>query len=406
LKRIIKLLYEVVVGWGIIVPLSYLVPKKNIVVLIPRFGNSFEGNLKYLFLYLNSLHLKDCGFMFLTENIELRDNIKAKGLSPLYYSGLYGIFTLLRAKAIIVDSNEWIGNFKYHCLFNSYKVQIWHGNGMKTIGMLKPHVQNRGLILRLAVKILGQHPHYDLLIMNSQMQADTRAKGFNYNQLLINGQPRNDLFFKPENVDISMGVDLSVFDRCKAFKENGKKIVIYSPTWREPENELNSLKAALDVSSLDIFAEKNNIIFIIKLHPKSVFKFNLLNIKNIVEYDRDKDIYPLLGLTDIMITDYSSIYIDYLLLDRPVVFFPFDYNRYVTGERALQFDYADVTPGKTCYNQSELESELIELIIKKNDGYIQQRKMMAEKFFKYIDGRSSERLWEYLNNTELFGRKR
>jgi len=345
---------------------------------------------------------KEIKFLFLTENRKLYNNLIANGFSSLFYPGLAGIFKLLRAKAIIVDSNEWVGKFKYQCLFNAFKVQIWHGNGMKTVGMLKPHVKGRGFLMSFAAKILGHHPHYNLLIMNSQMQVDTRAKGFDYDELLINGQPRNDLFFKTESINFNMGIDSSVFSRCKDLKSDGKKIVIYSPTWREPENELQSLKEALDIHRLDSFAKKYGLIFIIKLHPKSVFQFSLNDTKNIIEYERDKDIYPMLGLTDIMITDYSSIYIDYLLLDRPVIFFPFDYKRYVTGERALQFDYEDVTPGKRCFNQEEIEIELQELIVKKKDRYKNQRKEMAEKFFKYIDGHSSERLWDYLKNTRLF----
>jgi CDP-glycerol glycerophosphotransferase len=95
-----------------------------------------------------------------------------------------------------------------------------------------------------------------------------------------------------------------------------------------------------------------------------------------------------------LITDYSSIYTDYLLLNRPVAFFAYDYEYYVNQNREIQFDYDWITPGPNCYNQTELEREILKVLINGQDDYIQKRKEIMDLAFKYQDGNSSERIWQ------------
>ena len=124
--------------------------------------------------------------------------------------------------------------------------------------------------------------------------------------------------------------------------------------------------------------------------------YDLSGTTNIIQYDKTSDIYPLLGKCDLMITDYSSIFVDYLLLDRPVVFFPFDRENYIKNERALQFDYDKVTPGRKCLTHDELEDELKRIIVDGKDDYIEERKRILKHFFDTADGNSCDRILEYV----------
>jgi len=97
-----------------------------------------------------------------------------------------------------------------------------------------------------------------------------------------------------------------------------------------------------------------------------------------------------------LITDYSSIYTDFIIQNKPVVFFPFDYDAYLKNERTLQFDYKTITPGPKCYTYQELEKELKKILVDNIDEYEGDRKKIISIFFDIIDGNSCNRIAEYL----------
>ena len=388
LRRTTKQIIRVplfLIGYLIIIPVSYMTPKKNYVVLTTRFGD-FEGNLKYLFLYLNNLEENDLEFIFLTEKKEVYRRLKDKGFQVWFYPGFFTILKLFRTGTLIVDGNEWAKNLKYFFLFGAKKAQLWHGTGLKTIGLLKPAIKK---LSRFRQMLKKEYTYYDLLVLTSDYQVKMRSKAFRYGKLLVNGYPRNDIFFEETDFDYSLGSDYSLIEKCRQYKKEGFSLVTYTPTWRKFDHTLH-----LDLDALDAFAGKSMIKFIIKLHYKHDCSPEVSRYKNIIEYDKYSDVYPLLAVTDLLITDYSSIYLDFLLLEKPVVFFPYDIDDYTDNERELLIDFNHVTPGPKVYNQEELEKELYVHIVEGQDSYKLQREEQRKKFFKYRDGKSSERLWD------------
>lgn len=379
-------------GCALLIPVSFIVPKENNIVLIPRFGH-FEGNLKYLYLYLSSLD-EDINVCFLTHKKALYNELKKHGLNALFYPSLSTIYKLLRTRIIVVDGNEWSENFKFYLLYNTVKIQLWHGTGMKTVGLLNPNKRplKNNLINNLLV--FRDLCFYDLLTLSSEYQAEARAKAFRYGDLLINGLPRNDIFFKA--VDNNIGCDNEILRVCRNYKENGYQIITYAPTWRDGNSGLS-----LKLEALNVFAENNKLLFVIKLHNKHSVNLELDRYDHILEYNKDRDVYPLLGITDLLITDYSSIYLDYLLTGKPVVFYPYDYDNYIQSERKLQFDYSAITPGPKCYNQEELLKAVKTIGVEGRDDYVTQRKEVLQKFHHYNDGNSAERLWLYIKDNFL-----
>lgn len=116
-------------------------------------------------------------------------------------------------------------------------------------------------------------------------------------------------------------------------------------------------------------------------------------IRVLDDSDIGGDIYNVLGKYDILITDYSSIYFDYLLTDRPVIFFPFDYEEYVAYDRDLYYDYDLVTPGPKCKTWDEV-CEWITRFKEDPSLYKDERAKMKDKFHVYKDGNSSKRVFE------------
>ena len=104
------------------------------------------------------------------------------------------------------------------------------------------------------------------------------------------------------------------------------------------------------------------------------------------------DIYPLLKEAAVLITDYSSIFFDYLLLDRPIVFAPFDIQHYVTAERELFYEYDQVTPGPKAKDWPDVLRLLSEAI--QNDTWSAKRREVCVRFNKFNDSNNSERVFQ------------
>ena len=101
---------------------------------------------------------------------------------------------------------------------------------------------------------------------------------------------------------------------------------------------------------------------------------------------------------DIMITDYSSCYIDYLLLDRPMVFFNYDMEHYLENDRTLYFEYDSVTPGPKCKTRDELTEILVQLLSGK-DGYKSKRQEVCDLFYSKDNQRPvSAKIIDYFLN--------
>jgi CDP-glycerol glycerophosphotransferase (TagB/SpsB family) len=134
-----------------------------------------------------------------------------------------------------------------------------------------------------------------------------------------------------------------------------KRTYLYMPTWRESRHNF-ILSAGFDFDLLNKIMTIKKQIFLIKVHPGVNLNLEEMSMySNIIILDKKIDVYPILPFTDILITDYSSIYYDYLLLnDKHILLFPFDYEDYITYNRDLAFDYNKYTPGKRIYTFNDL----------------------------------------------------
>lgn len=392
-------LIKLIFSWIIIVPLSCILPKtNNRIIFIGRFGNTFDGNLKYFFnyLYSNKENFNIEPF-FLVEDLELFNELKKEYKNIIFYPSIKTKYLMLKAKTIVVDGNEWPSSNKVFYLFNSLKVQVWHGNGMKTIGLQKKNY-NEKMLTKFKQKIFLKFPIYDVVIFPSEHQAKIRGDAFNKKDILINGQPRNDILFNNKKA-VLYGSDHEMINYVTEMKNKEYKIVLYTPTWRiVNKTSQNRLEENLNFDKIAEFCEANKIIFIIKLHPKDDLNYKYPKESVICEYNKRKDIYPLLPLVDVLITDYSSIYMDYILLDRPIIFFPYDYDNYINKERILKYDYNKITPGGKSYTTDELIEEIRNILVFNIDEFKFERAKVINTFNTFKDSKSSERLWKYIVN--------
>ena len=131
-------------------------------------------------------------------------------------------------------------------------------------------------------------------------------------------------------------------------------------------------------------------------------KYKIDHYPYLLEYDPHGDIYPMLAISDLLITDYSSIFFDYLLLDRPMIFFAYDLDAYLEKDRDMYFDYETITPGDKCKNQDELERCLRHLLSNNlDDSYGGVRSKIRSLAHDHCDNQSCRRLIDNYLKSEM-----
>jgi CDP-glycerol glycerophosphotransferase (TagB/SpsB family) len=259
-------------------------------------------------------------------------------------------------------------------------VQLRHGIPLKKIGFddaISATTYTRSNLKEMIFPFLKIK--YSLIISSSSEDKSNFSSSFKgqYSLVSITGYPRNDLLFSK--------------------KDSNDFTITYLPTFR------GSIGDKIDLFSdynFDIKAWNKKlldlkIILNIKMHPVNKPKDEILvkfeECQNII-FLEEADVAEVLPNTDILITDYSSVYFDYLLTNKPIIFAPFDYRKYITQDREFYYNYDDVTPGPKCKDWNEV---LVWIVKFKNDPtlYSEERRKIKDMFHQYQDDKSSERVY-------------
>jgi len=389
-----------ILGWGIIVPLTYLFPvKKNLVLFIGKNKGLFFDNVKYLYLYLHGLKQNGVEYYFFTENKTVYETLKRHNLPVLLHPTLRSICAMVRANVVISCSTPWAKNFKYHLSSRAKKVQLWHGIPLKRIGLLIPEIAkySNSFWGKISNALRGKNYVYDLFVSTSRhITGNIFSKAVRSRNFIESGYPRNDIFFK-EQLDGNdlLETDVESLRRINELRGRGFRSVLYAPTWDNPTG--NPIKnGVINMEKLSLFARQHKVLFVFKFHPSISYAEGFGEYDNIIYYDSTKDIQPLLKISDVLVTDYSSVYMDYLLLNRPIIFFPYDHEKYLKSQDGLLFDYDSAVPGPICHSQDRLEETIFNLIINCRDDYLAKRDQTKKMAFKYEDSGASDRIWKFI----------
>ncbi len=283
-----------------------------------------------------------------------------------------------------------IGDTYTHALFKSAKksMYIFHGALTKR-HPAKNHnaLTERGGDLRKMDYVVGfakrDQDNYML---------DQNGKPNGNFELLPLGLPRNDQLFS----EVYKNESRAYYDQKYGLK--GKRIVLYAPTFRNYDQEIKLPFSASDFESLNTFFAKNNWTMIYRPHYiENIIPRDYLESKEnilILDAREEEDSQKLLAATDVLMTDYSSIFVDYLILDRPICFLPFDLDLY-EEEKGLAIDFKDEAciPGPIINNADELLTFFKEVDALK-DNFAGRRALSKNYYFHYFDNRSCKRVWD------------
>lgn len=313
---------------GVLFRILRLFPFRNkrIWVFGSWIGRKYDDNSKYLFEFVNAYH-HNVRCVWLSRNPEVVKNVRSLGYEAYLGSSLKGLFMALRCGVAIMTNG--LDDFCAVPLLGGAKiVALWHGvGGFKKI--YNENYSDRKLQIKRAVDFLFNWVGRDVSLGTSEYTAERVMEQFDVTRdsIVITGQPRNDLF--KETIDkgsLVSNVDFASY----------AKVVLYMPTYRvSPNTHKDVVKEILqELSSSEKFLEflkRENILFLVKLHPLTQFAMESDNRHFRVLGDKQvRSVQHLLMAADCLVTDYSSCCVDYALLNRPIVFYVPDEEDYLS----------------------------------------------------------------------------
>ena len=365
-----------------------VVKKKNIILLANGL-KTYDGNTKYIYEYLknNKNYVKNFEYYWVTSNIKEYRRLKEVENNVIFSYSIEGLIKIIQSKIYIVTIgiNDIIDG-----LYNSKKsiiIQTWHGIPIKTLGLLANKYYSKNDINK---QINRCFPENAYVLSSSSYIESIFSKCFKVapEKFLKFGYPRNDIFIDVNNI----------YNKKKLLGDDiEKKILLYCPTWRENSQFILFPFDDGNLSEFNEYLKESNQMLFIKLHPlhekEGFINQRLSNIK-IFDNNRSIDTQELLQITDVLITDYSSIYFDFILMDKPVIFIPYDLEQY-RKSRDFLYDYEKNTPGPKIESYETLKKVLDKL---NKEYYKKERDAMNIKFNRYNAFNSSKQLIKFIED--------
>lgn len=375
-------------GWVFLAPLAWLVPKRrDWIAVIGRQHGKFVDNAKYFYVQANEL-APELRIVFITERADVASLLATHGAPVLRYPSLHAVRFLLRCGSAVVDSTDWERHSRRFLLLRARVIELWHGVGFKRIELDKWRHETgryRGFSrpwvfqLRLALyHFNGRVVRYAAVACTSQFYRDqVFAPAFLARRFPVTGYPRNAFALSARLPLAALNVDATIARQLPAWAAAGRRVVLVTPTTRDSSATPLQLDAAT-VRALDAFAAEHTVEFVFKFHPSERRAGHVAG-EHLHLCSPDSDIYPLLPQASALVTDYSSIYMDFLLVDRPVLFLIPDGDTYMRADREVQFDPAGMMPGPVVASWGQLLAALAAQWIE--DTYHAERAALRRKAF-------------------------
>ncbi|MED2836103.1 teichoic acid biosynthesis protein F [Bacillus wiedmannii] len=302
-------------------------------------GKSYSCNPRYIYEYLVNTN-KDFNYVWIFNELDkdiFGDAKKVKRFSWKYYYYL-------------ATSKYWVTNTRMPNNLSKRKetiyLQTWHGTPLKRLAADMKKVYMPGTTTEKYKKnFYNESRNWDYLVSPNQYSTEIFKRAFKYDQEILEfGYPRNDILCendrgRKENAN-------RIKDRIGIPKD--KKVILYAPTWRDDEfYEKGKYRFELKLN-LKEMQEKfgDQYVIALRMHYLVADHVNIEGMEKFVyELSKYDDIAELYLISDILITDYSSVFFDYANLRRPILFFTYDISKYRSILRGFYMDFEKEAPG-------------------------------------------------------------
>ena len=342
-------------------------PDSHIWLFSSTDNSHYNYNSRYLFEYVKE-NLPEITPLFVINDPELRNSLSSKYGKQYFIEteSIQGIRQALSAGVWFTSAGlpaYGTGLHKKRLIIN-----LWHGVPLKKIALLDPNLKKAARIY--FKKIFSEN--YTCILTTSHELIPLMARSFavSEDKIKVWGQPRNDGLFQKNDCREILG---QLFPDLPEYT----KTVLYAPTFRDyGQVQLFPFKD-FDQEQLEAFLEEKNMLLFIRTHVAEQGSAAPYLGKRIrfLGNEQAEDVTDILNIFDCLITDYSSIYIDYLLTDKPMIFLPYDRQQYLDG-RGMNFDYDDVTPGP----KPETFNDFLDALSPKEDFWKSERTRVNRLF--------------------------
>ena len=342
-------------------------PDSHIWLFSSTDNSHYNYNSRYLFEYVKE-NLPEITPLFVINDPELRNSLSSKYGKQYFIEteNIQGIRQALSAGVWFTSAGlpaYGTGLHKKRLIIN-----LWHGVPLKKIALLDPNLKKAARIY--FKKIFSEN--YTCILTTSHELIPLMARSFavSEDKIKVWGQPRNDGLFQKNDCREILG---QLFPDLPEYT----KTVLYAPTFRDyGQVQLFPFKD-FDQKQLEAFLDEKNMLLFIRTHVAEQGSAAPYLGKRIrfLGNEQAEDVTGILNIFDCLITDYSSIYIDYLLTDKPMIFLPYDRQQYLDG-RGMNFDYDDVTPGP----KPETFNDLLDALSPKEDFWKSERTRVNRLF--------------------------
>ena len=271
-------------------------------------------------------------------------------------------------------------------------IQLWHGPGaFKRFGHSRESSDLKN--------IHKGYKKYTRVITSSEAIRPCYAEAFavSIDKVKATGIPRTDIFFDEQYIQNKKEELYHEYPFLK-----GKKVILFAPTYRGTQfTDAHYGIENLDLEEIYNQFSKQNYIFIFKWHPflynkiveTKTSKYNEYKEYPDFYYDlsKERDINDFLLIADILITDYSSVIFDYVLTNKPIIYFTYDYKDYVENGRGLYFPFDEYVYGTVAKNSVELVKAIANPAMEE-----EKRKKFIEKFMSACDGKSTQNVVNWI----------
>lgn len=356
--------------------------KNNKIFLFSYYGSQYGCNPKYISEYITKNYPKDkfdlvWAFNDLSSKEHIQSIRKVKIMTLKYF------YELCTSKVIIT-------NFRTTDIFkkrkNQYYIQTWHSS--LRLKQIEKDTENS--LPQNYIKMAKEDSKKcDLLLSGCRYSTDIFKRAFWYNgEIFEHGTPRNDLLVK---VDQQYKSNI----KKKLNISNDTKLVLYAPTFRNNDNlEVYNLEYKKVLENLKVkFGGEWK--FCIKLHPHLITKSDQLKYgKDVLDFTKYDDIQELLAITDVLISDYSSLMFDFGLTKRPCFLYIPDLEEYINQDRKLYFDIKQLP-----FINTKSTTDLLEKIINFDEKiYNKELDIFLDGIGSFEHGDSCEKIVERINS--------
>ena len=381
--------------------LSGLVPRRADLWVFGSWGGyRFADNAASFFLYCQHNLDPSVQLVWVSRDRDIVRKLRSEGWRAHYVWSLTGLAVSLRAGVYLFDN--FVKDINFWTSRSARKVNLWSGIPLKAVERDIDNPRSRyyrlfhGTLPERAFLSMMMPWHVDrpdLILATSEEMLEITCRAFDISEdaVAVTGFPRNDVLFDPES---GSARDTHAWPASfRSAYEEGRFIFFYLPTYRD------SGKPFVDVDwrAIDEVMERRNASLFLKLHPDDRGSFGGSG-HHIHQLPQKIDIYETLAVADALVSDYSSIIFDFMMLERPIIHYLPDLEEYRASSRRLIFDPVEIAVGPVCRTGTEWISALDSVASGARAAAEDQARWTAtrRRVNRYSDGESNRRVLDAL----------